>query len=457
MHDAIRVSSVLWIASDPAGTGMIAGRESEISITFSSLPAALETLTKGSCDAVLLHLPIPNHAAEDLLTKVQETGFRAPVVIYEPNGSISRAVALTMRGAFQYVSHPVGLEELRELLLLAIRHRGSERKPSGPESGSVGNLLVGSSSAMQEVVEIITLIGNRRSTVLITGETGTGKEVAARAIHLASNRSASRMVPVNCAALPDNLLEAELFGHTKGAFTGAVNARVGLFEQAHRSTIFLDEIGEMPLSLQAKLLRVLQEREVQRIGSSEPLPVDVRVIAASNTNLLQAVANRQFREDLYYRLNVVALRMPSLRERVSDIPELVEHFLDRIVEHECGARKQVSQEALGALMNYSWPGNVRQLEHALESAVALSGPRLMLYPGDFDLPPDIEPEGIGPLSSLDVPDAGINFEELMTGIERRLLERALAKSGGNKARAASMLQMKRTTLISKFKSLEVCA
>jgi DNA-binding NtrC family response regulator len=451
----------LWIASDPAGTEMIAGQKSEISITFSNLPAALETLGKASFDAVLLHLPIANYTAEDLLAKVQETGCRAPIVIYEPNGAISRAVALTMRGAFQYVSHPVGPEELCELLLLAIRHRGSKPKPSSPESrsgsGSIGNLLVGSSSAMREVVEIINLIGNRRSTVLITGETGTGKEVAARAIHLASNRSASRMVPVNCAALPDSLLEAELFGHTKGAFTGAVNARVGLFEQAHRSTIFLDEIGEMPLSLQAKLLRVLQEREIQRIGSSEPLPVDVRVIAASNTNLLQAVARRQFREDLYYRLNVVALRMPALRERASDIPELVEHFLDKIAEHEHGARKQVSQEALAALMNYSWPGNVRQLEHALESAVALSGPRMVLYPGDFDLPPDLEPEGIGPLSSLDVPDAGINFEELMTGIERRLLERALAKSGGNKARAASMLQMKRTTLISKFKSLEVCA
>ena len=182
---------------------------------------------------------------------------------------------------------------------------------------------------MREVIEIIELVANRRSTVLITGETGTGKEVAARALHLSSSRSASRMVAVNCAALPDHLLEAELFGHTKGAFTGAINARVGLFEQAHRGTIFLDEIGEMPLALQAKLLRVLQEREIQRIGSSEPLPIDVRVIAASNANLLEAVANRRFREDLYYRLNVVALRMPALRDRPSDIAELAEHFLNK--------------------------------------------------------------------------------------------------------------------------------
>jgi len=457
MHDATRVSNVLWIDSDPAGAGTTSEQDSGVSIIFSGLSAALEALAKTSFDAVLLGLPIAGYTAEELLVKIQETGCRAPVVVYEPDGAISRAVALTMRGAFQYVSHEVPPQELRELLLLAIRHRGSKTTAVSRESGTNGNLLVGSSGAMREVVEIINLISNRRSTVLITGETGTGKEVAARAIHQASNRSGSRMVAVNCAALPDNLLEAELFGHTKGAFTGAVNARVGLFEQAHRGTIFLDEIGEMPLPLQAKLLRVLQEREVQRIGSSEPLPVDVRVIAASNTNLLKAVANRQFREDLYYRLNVVALRMPALRDRAPDIQELAEHFLYKIAEHEHAARKQVSQEALLALMSYSWPGNVRQLEHALESAVALSGPRMVLYPGDFDLPPDVQPDGMGHLSSLDVPDSGINFEELINGIERRLLERALAKSGGNKARAASMLQMKRTTLISKFKSLEVCA
>ncbi len=453
MDEAIRVNSVLWIVSDPGGSEE---QEHEPPFSFCGWSEALERLGKPDLDAVLLQLPIAPYAAEELLAKIQETGCQAPIVIYEPCGAISRAVELTMRGAFQYVSHTVRPEELRELLLLAIRHR-SPRAQAHSEPGDRRNLLVGSSSTMREVTEIIALVSNRRSTILITGDTGTGKEVAARSIHQASNRASQRMVAVNCAALPEHLLEAELFGHTKGAFTGAISARVGLFEQAHGSTIFLDEIGEMPLPLQAKLLRVLQEREIQRIGSSEPLPLDVRVIAASNTNLLDAVANRKFREDLYYRLNVVALRMPSLRERVSDIPELAGHFLTKIAEHERGARKQLSREALPALTNYSWPGNVRQLEHALESAVALSGSRMILYPGDFDLPPEIEPEGIGPLSSIDVPDAGINFEQLMIGIERRLLERALAKSGGNKARAASMLHMKRTTLISKFKSLEVCA
>ena len=453
------MKTVLLIEENPAGAQALAGLSASDPLQFllaDTIPGTVDALGGHPVDAVLVHLPLAGIAAEELLAKILETGTKAPIIVYEPDGAVSKSIELTRQGAFQYIAHEVKLTDLRELLLEAMKHRGGNASSAVPAS-SWRATLVGSSSAMQEVSEIIDLVGNRRSTVLITGETGTGKEVAARALHRASNRSGSRMVAVNCAALPDHLLEAELFGHTRGAFTGAVNARVGLFEQAHRSTIFLDEIGEMPLPLQAKLLRVLQEREIQRIGSSEPIPIDVRVIAASNTNLLEAVANRRFREDLYYRLNVVALRMPSLRERPSDIPELVEHFLDKITEHEPAWRKKLSAQALDALTKYSWPGNVRQLEHALESAVALSGPRAILYPGDFDLPADVQSAEIGPWSNLDVPETGLNFEELISGIERRLLERALAKSGGNKARAASMLQMKRTTLISKFKSLEVCA
>jgi DNA-binding NtrC family response regulator len=428
-----------------------------------SLSAAFELLKSHPIGAVLVHLPIADSTAAEVLQQIHGEGCRVPVVLYEPGGVVSKARELTQGGAFQYVSHLVKPEELCELLAVAIRHHAAQRETQrdayreNQRDPNSRNLLIGSSAPMREVVEIIELVANRRSTVLITGETGTGKEVAARALHSSSSRSTSRMVAINCAALPDHLLEAELFGHTKGAFTGAVNARVGLFEQAHRSTIFLDEIGEMPLPLQAKLLRVLQEREIQRIGSSEPLSIDVRVIAASNANLLEAVANRRFREDLYYRLNVVALRMPALRDRPSDIPELAQHFLHKISEHEPTWKKQLSPQALEIFLKYGWPGNVRQLEHALESACALSGTRSVLYPGDFDLPAEVHISDFGPLSALDVPEGGINFEELMTGIERRLLERALAKSGGNKARAATMLHMKRTTLLSKFKSLEVCA
>jgi DNA-binding NtrC family response regulator len=457
------VNTVLWIDESATGTQHVYLKDGpeKLQVLFAAgLPAAFELLKVQPIGAVLVHLPIDGCTASEVLRQIHDQSCRVPVVLYEPAGVVSDALHLTQSGAFQYVSHRVTPEELCDLLAVAIRHHGTQRgtktAASSPQPSS-RNLLVGSSGPMREVVEIIDLVANRRSTVLITGETGTGKEVAARALHLSSTRSASRMVAINCAALPDHLLEAELFGHTKGAFTGAINARVGLFEQAHRSTIFLDEIGEMPLPLQAKLLRVLQEREIQRIGSSEPLPIDVRVIAASNANLLEAVANRRFREDLYYRLNVVALRMPALRDRPSDIPELAEHFLEKISEHEPAWRKRLSPAALDVFLKYSWPGNVRQLEHALESACALSGTRSVLYPGDFDLPAEIQASEFGPLSSLDVPESGLNFEELMTGIERRLLERALAKSGGNKARAASMLHMKRTTLLSKFKSLEVCA
>ena len=457
---------VLWIDESATGSQHVYVNEGadRLQVLFAaSLPAAFDLLKTQRIGAILVQLPIADCTAAEVLGRIHDEGCRIPIVLYEPGGVVSKGPELMQGGAFQYVSHPVKPEELCELLAVAIRHHAASREPQRETKAGASaaapphNFLVGSSAAMREVVEIIELVASRRSTVLITGETGTGKEVAARALHLASGRAASRMVAVNCAALPDHLLEAELFGHTKGAFTGAVNTRVGLFEQAHRGTIFLDEIGELPLALQAKLLRVLQEREVQRIGSSEPLPIDVRVIAASNTNLLEAVANRRFREDLYYRLNVVALRMPPLRERASDIPELAEHFLNKIAENEPAWRKRLAPQALELFVKYSWPGNVRQLEHAIESAGALSGTRAVLYPGDFDLPAEVQSSEFGSLSTLDVPEGGINFEELMTGIERRLLERALAKSGGNKARAASMLHMKRTTLLSKFKSLEVCA
>jgi len=351
-------------------------------------------------------------------------------------------------GIAHYIEEPATVAKIQQVL--------SVGSPT-VVGGGWQNLLVGESRAMRDVREVITLVGSRRSTVLITGETGTGKEIAARAIHMASTRANVPMVAVNCAALPENLLEAELFGHTKGAFTGAVNSRIGLFEQANRGTIFLDEIGEMPLPLQVKLLRVLQEREIQRVGSSETIKLDVRVIAASNCDLQAAVAQKRFRQDLFYRLNVVPLRMPPLRDRIDDIPALVDHFIDKISAIERMPLKQASAEAMDYLMSYSWPGNVRQLEHAVESAMALSGARNTLYPSDFALPVDQCTPDFNVLSDVDLPESGIDFEELMANIERKILERALLKSRGNKARAADLLNLKRTTLVSKFKALQNCA
>jgi transcriptional regulator with GAF, ATPase, and Fis domain len=329
-------------------------------------------------------------------------------------------------------------------------------------------LLVGSSPAMERTAGIIRLVGARRATVLITGETGTGKEVVARALHLASPRAHLPMVAVNCNALPENLLEAELFGHVKGAFTGAVQQRIGRFEQAHRGTLFLDEVGDLPLDMQTKLLRVLQEREFQRIGSSETIHVDVRLIAATNVNLAEKVRQGKFREDLFYRLNVVPVSVPPLRERPEDIPVLARHFVDKICRIEEIRAPGLAAETLTLLQEFAWPGNVRQLENAVEMAVALSGGREVLEPSDFaslggrstglsltetisDVPLLPAPPAAG---GVPVPDGGLDFEQTIGQIERQILEDALRKTNGNKSAAASMLRLKRTTLAAKLRSLE---
>ncbi|HEY2845264.1 MAG TPA: sigma 54-interacting transcriptional regulator, partial [Bryobacteraceae bacterium] len=315
-------------------------------------------------------------------------------------------------------------------------------------------ILIGNSPAMRRIVEVIRLVAGRRSTVLITGETGTGKEVVARALHLASPRGNFPMISVNLAALPESLVETELFGHVKGAFTGASQQRIGRCEQANHSTLFLDEIGDLPLGVQTKLLRFLQEGEFQRVGSSETVRVDVRLIAATHANLLQCVREGTFREDLYYRLNVVPIATPPLRERPEDIPLLANHFIEKICRHELSAIRSLASAAVEKLRAFSWPGNVRQLENAVETAVALSGHRNMLLPSDFTL------AGRAALSSctvqpIAVPDNGLDFEQTMCRIELQILEEALRKAGGNKTAAAGMLGLKRTTLSAKLRSLAI--
>jgi len=334
--------------------------------------------------------------------------------------------------------------------------RTNEEEAAVPAPEDWQRLLVGESPAMRQVNHIIRMVAGRRSTVLITGETGTGKEMAARALHLAGPRRRASLVAVNCSALPENLLEAELFGHVKGAFTGAFQNRIGRFEQAQGGTLLLDEIGDLPLDLQAKLLRVVQEREFERLGSSQTVRLDIRVVAASNRDLAQRVEQGRFREDLYYRLNVVPIHMPPLRQRRDDIPRLAWHFVEKICRLEEIPLKSLRPDAIGRLCDYAWPGNVRQLENAVEVAVAMSGDRVLLGAQDFPLPAaaaaaiSIQPGA--PLVS--VPDHGLDYEETLAVIERSILEQALSKTGGNKKAAAEMLRLKRTTLSAKMRSLD---
>jgi DNA-binding NtrC family response regulator len=317
-------------------------------------------------------------------------------------------------------------------------------------------LLVGRSPEMRRVAQIIRMVGCRRATVLITGETGTGKEVAATALHLAGPRRHGPLVALNCTAIPDNLLESELFGHVRGAFTGAVQSRPGRFEQAHGGTLFLDEIGDLPPDLQSKLLRVLQEREVQRLGGSETLHVDVRVVAATNCDLERRIEQGRFREDLYYRLNVVPIHMPPLRQRPQDIPLLAEHLMEKVCRMEGIPLKQLTAEALARLAGHAWPGNVRELENAIEMAVVLSGDRQWLSAADFPGPTRVCPRMPPPtgLPLVSVPDGGLDYEQTLASIECSILDQALRKTGGNKKAAARMLHLKRTTLSAKVRAFE---
>ncbi len=417
---------------------------------------ALAQLRASDYDAVLVFLPLPDWSAAELLEEVQRINALVPVLFVDPEGSLPRAVRMARLGAFQMHDAETDAGRLRRSVEAAVaQYRERKLAAAGHPREPWRQLLVGKSRGMEDVAQVVRLIGARKSTVLITGETGTGKEMVARAIHMAGPRSHLPMVSVNCSALPENLLEAELFGHVKGAFTGAVGQRIGRFEQAHRSTIFLDEIGDLPLELQAKLLRVLQERTFQRLGSSETIRVDIRVLAATNAKLVQRVREGRFREDLYYRLNVVPLSLPPLRERLGDIPPLVIHFIDKICGQEGLPPRRIAPEALRRLQTYDWPGNVRQLENAVEMAIALSGDRDTLYPSDFPLPSIRETKPI-PLTStpvIAVPDDGLDFEQTVGRIERAILEQAMQKTGGNKKQAAEMLRLKRTTFAAKLKSL----
>src|SRR6476660_1287909 len=416
---------------------------------------ALAKLADFAFDVIITDLRLPGIDGSAVVEAAVERYPHSIASVVTGFGTLKDAVEAIKRGAWDFVSKPFQIDELLHALTAALEQRRlkSENAYLRAQLDERHRFegLIGKSATMKRLFQLLETVAATNSTILIAGETGTGKEVVARSIHQNSPRRMHRFVALNCSAIPETLLEAEIFGHVRGAFTGAIGNREGRLEQAHRGTLFLDEVGTMSAALQMKLLRVLQEREFERVGDSKTTKVDVRVIAATNSDLQRMVADGQFREDLYYRLNVIPVHIPPLRERRDDIPLLVQHFLEKF-RGGGPAALTVSQEAMRRLMSYAWPGNVRQLENATERAVAFGGSRGQIEAAD--LPPEVagaEPPSVS--GSLALPDDGMDLDAFVANIERELIQRSLERTGGNKGQAAKLLNLKRTTLVEKLKRL----
>jgi DNA-binding NtrC family response regulator len=419
---------------------------------------AVERLKAFAYDALVVDLKLPDADGMDILDAALSRYPEVFAVVMTGYGGVEEAVKAIKKGAIDFLIKQFQLSQLTRVLTAAIseprlRQENAELRAQLRDRYRFDN-VIGQSPAMQHVFQALELVAPMNSTVLIQGETGSGKELIARTIHHNSPRADQRFVAFNAAAIPEPLAEAELFGHSKGAFTGAVQSRVGRFELAHRGTIFIDEVGLMSLPLQAKLLRALQEREFERVGESRPVKFDARVVAATNTELKKMVKEGTFREDLFYRLNVIPITLPPLRERREDIPLLARHFVQKSCKSNNLPLKTLTQEAVRALMAHSWPGNIRQLENAIEHAVAMTGPEREIPASG--LPADVnEAASSLLLPTVSIPDEGINFTSVVSQLERELITRCLEKTGGNKRQAARLLQLSRTTLIDKLHRLNL--
>ncbi len=419
---------------------------------------ALARLAEFAFDIIITDLRLPGVDGRAVIESALERYPEIIAIIITGFGTVKDAVNAIKQGAADFITKPFQFDALLHVLQSALEQRRLRSENAYLRSQLEERYridgLVGRSRVMRDLSQLLETVAATSSTVLITGETGTGKELAARAIHHGSPRRANRFVAINCSAIPETLLEAELFGHARGAFTGAVGTRQGRLEQAHKGTLFLDEVGTMSPALQSKLLRVLQEREFERVGDAHTIKIDVRVIAATHSDLAKMVSAGTFREDLFYRLNVIPVRLPALRERRDDIPLLVQHFLEKLGAAQTPPRHMtMSQDGLRRLMAFSWPGNVRQLENVVERALAFSHGR-----SQIDLP-DLGPEiqnlpASAEEASTWFPDEGLDLERYIEGVELTLIKRSLERTQGNKVQAARLLNLKRTTLIEKLKRLE---
>ncbi len=425
--------------------------------TAANAAEGLARLADEDVDVVLLDLMLPDRSGLDVLDDIRRMDDKLPVVMVTAFGTIDTAVRATKQGAFHYFTKPFKNDDVLVVVRNAIERRRLERENlelrNRLKSGSHRfDQIIGGSVRMRAIFDLVARAAPSRTTVLVQGESGTGKELVAQACHRRSARSDKAFVTVNSGNLPPDLLESNLFGHVKGAFTGAVAAKKGLFELADRGTIFFDEIGNVPLDTQAKLLRVIQEREFMRLGGVDTIKVDVRIIAATNVDLRRAVAEGRFREDLFYRLNVIPIQLPPLRERKEDIPLLVQHFLDKHGEESRKSGWFVTPEALDILMAYDWPGNVRELENVIERAVVLAPSR--------EIGVDLIPEQVRfnrEFHDQDfiVPPEGIPLKEVLSNAERRWIESALEAAGGVQKKAAELLFIKPTTLNEMIKRYDI--
>jgi DNA-binding NtrC family response regulator len=444
------------VDDEPALRGLMAERLAERGfavVEADSGEKALELLDQFAFDIVITDLRMPGVDGGRVVQSAIERYPGIVAIVITGYGTVKDAVDAIKHGASDFIAKPFQFDELMHVLDKALEQRrltseNAYLRSQLEERYQFGGIL-GRSRPMQALFQLLETVARSSSTILVTGETGTGKEVVARAIHHNSPRRAHRFVALNCSAIPETLLEAELFGHVRGAFTGAVGTRQGRFEQAHKGTLFLDEVGTMSVALQMKLLRALQEREFERVGDNQTIKVDVRVIAATNSDLARMVAEGGFREDLFYRLNVIPIELPPLRERRDDIPLLVKHFLAKFAPE---TPLHVSQGAMRALMAYPWPGNVRQLENAVERAVALSDGRQEIT--STDLPSEVQstPQ-TATTPFVEFPEDGLDLPRYLASIERDLINRALERTGNNRNRAADLLRIKRTTLVEKLKRL----
>ncbi len=458
-------ASVLVIDDDQTIREVLNDSLAEDGFLVESAPNAEEAIVKmrqTPYDAIVTDLNLPGLKGTDVVRRALTIYPDTVIVVMTGAGSVASAVECMKLGAYDFLSKPFDVDILTDLIRGAIHEKiergrrltratGALEMPTGAAPApEVAENMIGVSDAMHEVFELIDTVARSNSTVLITGETGTGKELVARALHVRSRRATQPVVSLNCAAVPETLLEDELFGHVKGAFTGADRARVGRFEQAQHGTLFLDEIGCINLQIQAKLLRVLQEREIEPLGSSKTIKCDVRIVAATSADLEGMIDEGTFRRDLYYRLNVIPIKLPSLRQRREDIPHLVRHFVSKFSDELGFEEQQVSHLAIKRLMSYDWPGNVRELENSIERAVVLSRGRGELLP--TDLPAEVGGAQIPDLlSQIRIPEGGINFEDVLSSVERELLRQSLQMAKNNQSHAAELLGLKRTTFLDKLR------